>query len=395
MERKKLLTLFISSAMLGLWACAEGDIVEANDKDEMVQKLVSEKDDYEFVEPFMKYCQKKKGCEAEYVKSSSSVEESSSSEEGVTSGSSKSSSSVKGSSASGKSSSSGNSSSSKGNGSSASSSNSGNNSSQSTVSIVSGKCVLEKPEEVHVGDEVVWRYAPDKGSIESADFVWEMSNEVEKSLVEGTASGTGTPAIKVVFKTAGRKYGPFLHFGNEDFDCDNLVVAAADENHGSSAYVESSSSAESSSSKAKSSSSKVVVKGHCAVSKEVVATGEKVDWYVAGPDGEMLEGNYTWVLIDNDAKLDEGSSLTGKDKPAKITVTYSTSGVKGPMVRYEKQTIMCDTNEEGDPMLHVELKAESSSSKKTEASSSSTVKSSSSKAQSSSSGGSEPPPVID
>ena len=374
MERKKLLTLFISSAMLGLWACAEGDIVEANDKDEMVQKLVSEKDDYEFVEPFMKYCQKKKGCEAEYVKSSSSVEESSSSEEGVTSGSSKSSSSVKGSSASGKSSSSGNSSSSKGNGSSASSSNSGNNSSQSTVSIVSGKCVLEKPEEVHVGDEVVWRYAPDKGSIESADFVWEMSNEVEKSLVEGTASGTGTPAIKVVFKTAGRKYGPFLHFGNEDFDCDNLVVAAADENHGSSAYVESSSSAESSSSKAKSSSSKVVVKGHCAVSKEVVATGEKVDWYVAGPDGEMLEG---------------------KDKPAKITVTYSTSGVKGPMVRYEKQTIMCDTNEEGDPMLHVELKAESSSSKKTEASSSSTVKSSSSKAQSSSSGGSEPPPVID
>ena len=110
---------------------------------------------------------------------------------------------------------------------SGSSSSKGLSSSAKKVSLrVSGKCELLMPDVVHVGDEVVWRYQPDEGSKDSAPFEWDLNNEVEKSIVDGVLTGNGVPEITVVFKTAGKKFGPGIYFDGEYFDCENLTVYA-------------------------------------------------------------------------------------------------------------------------------------------------------------------------
>ena len=197
MDRKLLIPLFISSAMFFMWACGEGNVVEATDADEMAKKKMEEIDDEELAKYFIKqYCKGKKNCDVELIKSSSSVEEESSSSVSKN----KSSSSNTKSSSSGKSS--GSSSSTK---SSSSRNDSGSSSSKGSSSSVktdpqhvSGKCELLMPDVVHVGDEVIWRYLPDEGSKDSAPFEWDLNNEVEKSIVDGELTGTGVPEITVV-----------------------------------------------------------------------------------------------------------------------------------------------------------------------------------------------------
>ena len=333
MDRKKLIPLFLSSAMLLLWACAEGDVVNATDDDELMKSKIAEASDEKFLESFITYCKKQKGCDAEIVKTSSSA---------------KSSSSGKSSSSSAKSSSSGKSSS----------------SSKGTPKI-SGKCDLIKPSVVHVGDDVIWRYLPDENSIESASFEWDVNNEVEKGIVEGELSGTGHPEIRVVFTKKGIKYGPTLTFGGQEFDCDNLTVVEAGanpESSSSSAQSSSSSKKESSSSSEPKSSSSATPEGHCAVSKSEVYVGEAVEWYIAGPDGEVLEAKYNWIDLGADGEVDSGDRKSDFGA-AKVSVIYTSTGSKETLVQFAQQgLISCDKDENGDPLLNVISKAESSSS---------------------------------
>ena len=333
MDRKKLIPLFLSSAMLLLWACAEGDVVNATDDDELMKSKIAEASDEKFLESFITYCKKQKGCDAEIVKTSSSA---------------KSSSSGKSSSSSAKSSSSGKSSS----------------SSKGTPKI-SGKCDLIKPSVVHVGDDVIWRYLPDENSIESASFEWDVNNEVEKGIVEGELSGTGHPEIRVVFTKKGHKYGPTLTFGGQEFDCDNLTVVEAGanpESSSSSAQSSSSSKKESSSSSEPKSSSSATPEGHCAVSKSEVYVGEAVEWYIAGPDGEVLEAKYNWIDLGADGEVDSGDRKSDFGA-AKVSVIYTSTGSKETLVQFAQQgLISCDKDENGDPLLNVISKAESSSS---------------------------------
>lgn len=368
MDRKRFLPLLVSSAMLCLWACGEGEISRAEDADEMAKKIVTEKSDYEFASYYVEYCKKQKDCKVEFVKSCSSA---------------KSSSSGKGSSSSAKSSSSG-----KGSSSSAKSSSSGKpGSSSSFVPTVSGKCDLVKPSVVHVGDTVIWRYLPNEKSIESDKYEWSVSNEVEKSIVAGELSGIGTPKITVVFKTIGKKYGPELTFGGKEFDCaDTVIVVEKSVDPVSSSSQSSSSAPPSSSSKPKSSSSSTP-EGHCAVSKHKVEVGESVDWYVAGPNEEVLEGKYNWRDLGDGGELvdPQTQSLEGRGS-TKITVKYSQSGPKEAQVQFGIQVLMCDLDSDGNQLLEVVNKPEtSSSSAPPVVSSSSVVRSSSSRAQSSSS----------
>ena len=376
MDRKKLSLLLLSSAMLGMWGCGEGDVFEATDDDELLVSKIEKMDDAEFLQTFIDdYCKGKKSCEEQFVKSSSSSEESSSSSEKSSSSKSKSSSSVKSSSSSAKSSSSVKSSSS-----SAKSSSSVSSSSKDAPKI-SGKCELIKPSEVHVGDAVIWRYLPDDNSVESAAFKWEVSNQIKEGLEDGELEGTGLPELTVTFSTIGKKIGPYLHFGDEGFDCDYVIVVE----EGTEPVESSSSSApkSSSSSKAKSSSSSAV-EGHCAVTKSEVYVGDEVDWYVAGPDGEVLEGFYNWIDIGTGGEIVAGKQ-SDRNGSTRITVVYSQTGAKVTHVQFGNQMIDCDYNE-GEDFLVVKAKeVSSSSSSEPEESSSSEeeiiVKSSSSKGE--------------
>ena len=401
MDRKSFLLL--SSAMLVIWACGEGEILGVENEDELAVNKIVEMEDSLFLKSYIeeacKGSKNKKECATSLYKSSSSKAKSSSSVgKSSSSSSGKSSSSKDGdgksSSSSGKSSSSGNSSSSSGKSSSSTAS-----SSSQDVPQISGKCVLIKPATVHVGDEIIWNYLPDDNSIESAKYEWQVSNAVEKSIVSGKLEGEGLPEITVVFSTAGKKYGPVLSFGGQDFDCEDLIVydVGDDPNSSSSGKTESSSSSapeSSSSSKARSSSSSVV-EGHCAVNKSQVYVGEEVELYVAGPDGEELSGKYNWFEMDDDAEVVAGER-TGKNGSTRITVTYSEAGVKNSQVQYGNQLIICDNDSEGDPLLTVMAKEVSSSSVEVEESSSSEEEEpESSSSKSSSSKGNDPPPVID
>ena len=198
----------------------------------------------------------------------------------------------------------------------------------------------------------------------------------------------------MVFKTTGKKFGPGITFGGEYFDCDNLTVYAEGSGPKTSSSTKSSSSSvvKSSSSSQPKSSSSAVPEGHCAVSKHEIFVGETVDWYVAGPDGEVLSAFHSW------GNLAGGEIIEGEKKgngSTKITVKYTASTSTGSdalMVQFAKQgVITCDLDEEGEPLLVVKAKEESSSSVEVpKESSSSEVKSSSSKAQPTSSSSFDP-----
>ena len=376
MDRNKFIPLLLSSAMAFMWGCGEGEIFKVTDDDERVkatlaEKLDSTKKDYEknvdeFLKSFKDYCNSKEGhkagCKIESKKSSSSKSNGGETSKSSSSGNSS------------KSSSSGNanSSSSKGgdSGSSASSSSSKPTSSSSSTASSSsskletkGKCVLTKPAVVYVGDEISWRYLPDEGTLESAEFTWSFNdNEVEKSIVSGKKSGTGTPELLVKFSTKGKKYGPTLTFNSKGFECDNVDVVSKSEPQSSSSEPESSSS-EPESSSAESSSS---ANGYCAVSKRKVYVDEPVEWYIVDGDGNELEGTYQWQIRDASAEIISGDiSGTGSTR---ITVTYSTPGAKEPIMSWSgnKQAKICDRNEldddDYDSLLEVMVKPVSSSS---------------------------------
>lgn len=391
-RKKKLIPLILSSAMVFMWACGEGEIFYADNDDEMMKAKSDPNSktvisDEEFLQPFITYCTskegKKKGCKLEYIEVSSSaqdvlssVSKSNSSSSAVTSsgttadsnGSTKtSSSSVK-------------------NPSSNSSSNSSSSSAHTPGSsaekkVFSGKCDLIAPPKIQVGDEVIWRYLPDENTADAADYEWDLNSEVESSIISGSISGTGFPEITVVFKKSGRKYGPTLNFGPlQDLDCENVFVYEV----GEGPDVSSASNDGSSSSKVKSSgsvapsSSSEAVEGHCAVNKSKVYVGEPVELYVAGPDGVPLEGKHNWI------DLDGGEFVSGVRNGAgstKIVVTYSKDGVKEPMVQFGN-LLPCDIDNDGNRLLTVLKKETSSSSAEIGDSSSSAAKSSSSKANS-------------
>ena len=387
MERKKVLPLLLSSAMAFLWACAEGDIVDVTNADEIARKKIEETNDSVFVEPFLKYCEGQKDCKSERIKSSSSKngeDKSSSSKNGTSSDSKSSSSSKVESSSSGVSSSSGGSSSSK-----TSSSSKKLSSSSKEPQGIGGKCDLIKPNVVRVGDTIVWRYQPNEGTLESANFVWnDVSDEVRKGLVDGALSGVGLPEIAVKFTEKGFKSGPVLNFGNHEFDCDNLTVFNVGEDPGSSSSVEASSSSKVRSSSSAKSSSSSIPEGHCAVSKSKVYVGEEVDWYIADENGNVLEGFHKWTYLGDGNTYVRGEQ--NGNGSTRITVTYSTVGTKETMVQFAKQgTIACDTDMEGEALLEVLAKAVSSSSEEPQESSSSNAVSSSSKSPD------KPPVVID
>jgi len=390
MGRKNLVSLILTSTMVFMWACGEGDVANLTDADEMVKKIISEKSDREFLEAFAEHCEKSGECKVDLSESSSSEEddeESSSSAAVSSSAKSKSSSSVK-------SGSSKNSSSSKKSSSSAAkSSNSGKTSSSATAKssssvaqLVSGVCELLAPDVIHVGDEVIWRYIPDENSLEYAEYEWDVSNEIENGLLSGSLKGKGFPEdLTVAFQNAKnrKKYGPTLIYDGVEIDCPNIdyVYDVGEEpTSSSSAEVKSSSAkAKSSSSVASSSSAAPVVKGHCAVSKAEVYVGDEVEWYVAGPDGEVLENSYNWIDIGVGGVLVSGEQK-GKGL-TKIVVKYSDAGTKSPMVQYAKQgLLMCDVDEDGNPMLTVLPKIENSSSSKKVVNTSSSMGSSSSRA---------------
>ncbi|WP_173475970.1 hypothetical protein [Fibrobacter succinogenes] len=377
MDRKKFIPLLLSSAMAFMWGCGEGEIFKASDDDERVkatllEKLDSTKKDYQknlddFLKPYIEYCKSKKGqeegCVADVVKSSSSSkgnggESSKSSSSGNTS----------------KSSSSGNTntSSSKGenpssSGSTSSSSKTANSSSSAASSSsvkleTKGKCVLTKPNVVYVGDEISWRYVPDEGSLQEAEFTWSFNDEDAKNWVfDGKITGTGTPELLVKFSTKGRKFGPTLTFNSKGFECDNVDVVSKSDPVSSSSEPESSSS-EPESSSAESSSS---IAGYCAVSKRKVFVGESVDWYIVDKDGNELEGKYEWIIKDASAEIVSGEvSGTGSTR---IRVTYSTPGTKEPIMIWSgNKSKLCNRNELDDDdygsLLEVEAMPVSSSS---------------------------------
>lgn len=380
-RKKKLITLFLTSAMAVLWACGEGDISAVTDKDEVNAKKIADMSDSDFLAYYEAYCKKQKDCKIEY-NSSSSVAKSSSSK-------AKSSSSVK-SSSSGKGPGSSATSSASGKGSSSStktsSSSKGKGSSSSTAPVipVSGKCNLIKPDVVHVGDDVIWTYLPDENSIESASYEWEVNAEVGKSIISGDLTGTGLPQIVVKFMKTGTKYGPTLTFAGKEFDCENLKVVEADTKVSSSSVVASSSSkVEESSSSVPPSSSSVAPVGHCEASKHEIEVGEPVDVYIADPDGNVVTGKYNWRDLGTGAELKNGVQKSD-DGSTKITIVYSIPGEKELQGQFpiKQKSLMCD-KVEGEPFLNVKDKpgSSSSSSEEIEESSSSTAapKSSSSK----------------
>jgi hypothetical protein len=403
MDRKKFLPLLFSSALMVFYACGEGEIFKATDDDEMM-KSKSDNDsknaisDYDFLQPYLEYCSgkdgKKKGCKAELVKSSSSQKDDSKSASSKSSSSVKSSSSSKGStnkSSSSTKSSTSSSSSSKGK---TSSSSGGKTSSSSKALEVSGNCVLEKPTVTRVGDDVIWRYVPDKGSLQEAEFEWDLNNETEKSLRSGDVRGTGTPEIMVRFTKKGKKYGPTLIFGGKSKDCENLYVYAEDEDPeaSSSSGEESSSSnkARSSSSEAQSSSSEVP-EGFCMASKREVMVGDPVEWFIVDEDGNELQGEYQWADIGADGTLISGE-LDGVGS-TRIKVSYSTQGNKVPMAYWNgSNTVLCDNADDWLPWLVVNEPVQSSSSEETVEDSSSSDGGSQSESSSSSN---DVPPVID
>lgn len=380
-RKKKLIPLFFTSAMTIFWACGEGNInyVEVDDEmaqKKMLEKIDSTKKDYdknveEFLQPFIDYCNSKEGhkngCNADVAKVSSSSK----------SGDNKSASSTSSSSKGGNSNSS-TSSSSKGGTSSSSGQTSNSSSSKTTNSSSSvasssskkletaGKCVLTKPEVVYIGDEISWRYVPDEGTVQSAEFTWSFNDdEVEKSIVKGDKSGTGTPELKVKFSTKGTKVAPTLTFNGKGVECDdNVKVVAKDD------PVSSSSEPESSSSEPESSSSSTpIAKGYCSVSKRKVLVGEEVDWFIVDIEGNELSGAaHQWQLRDASATLVAGDeSGTGSTR---ITVTYSTPGSKAPTVSWNGKSMICDRNDldedDFDDLLVVETKSEPVSSSSSE-----------------------------
>jgi hypothetical protein len=357
MDRKKLISVLLTSAMAIFWACGEGDIVKVTDEDEMIKSKSDPKDtknsvsDIEFLQPYLDYCNskegRKKGCEAELIKvSSSSVEEESAS--------SKSSSSVKKSSSSGKSSS--------------SSSSKGNSSSSKSLP-VSGKCDLRKADVVHVGDDVIWRFVADDDALQEADFEWNLGSAKSKiEIADGELSGTGSPELIVSYKSEGNYSGPVLTFAGKKFKCEQTFkVYKEGVDPTSSSSGKSSSSAKSSSSSHESSSSSTP-KPYCAVSKHEVKVNENVEWSIVDAKGKDLKGEYLWFDLGRSAEYVKGdSSGTGV---AKITVKYTQSGSdKYPEIVYwEGQEVDCRRNElEGtnDPLLVVVADEESSSSSET------------------------------
>ena len=357
MDRKKLISVLLTSAMAIFWACGEGDIVKVTDEDEMIKSKSDPKDtknsvsDIEFLQPYLDYCNskegRKKGCEAELIKvSSSSVEEESAS--------SKSSSSVKKSSSSGKSSS--------------SSSSKGNSSSSKSLP-VSGKCDLRRPDVVHVGDDVIWRFVADDNALQEADFEWNLGSAKSKiEIADGELSGSGSPELIVSYKSEGNYSGPVLTFAGKKFKCEQTFkVYKEGVDPTSSSSGKSSSSAKSSSSSQESSSSSTP-KPYCAVSKHEVKVGEKVEWFIVDAEGNELEGEYFWLDFGTGAKYNE-DDLSGTGS-ARITVTYSLPGtnVYPQVVYWESQDVKCERNErEGtnDPLLVVIADEESSSSSET------------------------------
>lgn len=382
MDRKKLIPLFLTSVMTAFWACGEGDIVGVDDKDETAQKKIQEKidstkKDYdknvdEFLEPFIKYCNSKEGhkagCDADDIMKISS---SSKKSENMSSSSSKTSNSSSSTSANSSSSKGGSTSSSSVKGSSSSStaksaSSSSVSSSSSKPLPVSGKCILDRPEKVYIGDVVTWSYLPDEGSLDKGNFVWEVSDEVEKGLVEGKLSGNGKPSIKVKYSSVGQKFGPILYFAEKKIDCDDdFRVYKVEVEESSSSEEESSSSSEPESS----SSSKAAVKGYCAVSKRVISAGESVEWSIVDADGNVLEGTHNWMTLgDASAELIDGQKKGSGS--TKIIVKYTQPGDmiedRAPKATWGTQTVTCDKNDldenDMDPLLRVEALPESSSS---------------------------------
>ncbi len=382
MKRTFLMPLIFSSAMMFMWACGEGDVLYADDQDEMVKTKMGEASNYQVAEAFMNYCEskegKKNGCSAVYLVSSSSEDASSSSRRERSSSSSAVSSSSKP-----KSSSSVSSSSRVRSSSSKKRSSSSAVSSSSTGPQVSGWCVLDAPDVVYVGDTVTWRYLPEENSIDSAKFEWKDVNkakDVENGLVKGELAGSGLPEITVKFTSKGTKLGPELTFGDVEVDCRNVVVHVEGETISSSSVVSSSSAARRSSSSGRSSSS-AIPEGHCAVSKSKVFVGDTVEWFVADSIGGALSAYHNWSDLGKDGKLVSGQKQG--NGATNITVMYSSPGQKSPMVQFAGQGMLdCGIDENGDPYLTVEAKAASSASEPPpeESSSSTAPKSSSSKA---------------
>jgi len=381
MDRKKILPLLFTSAAIILWACGEGSINYVEDQDEIVlkdlkDKLDTSKKDYDenvnsFLQTFVDYCNSKEGhkagCELEKIKKSSSSKK----EENKSSSSSKTSNSSSSTSANSSSSKGGTTSSSSVKGSSSSSSatsasSSSVSSSSSKPLPVSGKCILDRPEKVYIGDVVTWSYLPDEGSLEKGNFVWEVSEEVEKGLVEGKLSGNGTPSIKVKYSSVGQKFGPELTFAGKEVRCDDdFRVYQVVVEESTSSEEESSSSSEPESS----SSSKAAVKGYCAVSKRVIPAGESVEWSIVDADGNVLEGTHNWMALgDASAELIDGQKKGSGSTT--ITVKYTQpgdiTGDRAPMATWGTQTVTCEYNEldenDMDPLLRVEALPESSSS---------------------------------
>lgn len=377
MDRKKILPLLFTSAAIILWACGEGSINYVEDQDEIAlkelkDKLDTSKKDYDenvnsFLQTFVDYCNSKEGhkagCELEKIKKSSSSKK----EENKSSSSSKTSNSSSSTSANSSSSKGGTTSSSSVKGSSSSSSaTSASSSSMSSSSSkplpVSGKCILDRPEKVYIGDVVTWSYLPDEGSLEKGNFVWEVSEEVEKGLVEGKLSGNGTPSIKVKYSSVGQKFGPELTFAGKEVRCDDdFRVYQVVVEESSSSEEESSSSSEPESS----SSSKAAVKGYCAVSKRVITVGETVEWFIVDADRQELEGRHQWIGYgDGTAQYVSGEEKgTGSTR---VVVQYLQPGDKAPQVTWDGKTVTCERDElsedDFDPLLRVEALPESSSS---------------------------------
>ena len=389
MDRKKILPLLFTSAAIILWACGEGSINYVEDQDEIAlkelkDKLDTSKKDYDenvnsFLQTFVDYCNSKEGhkagCELEKIKKSSSSKK----EENKSSSSSKTSNSSSSTSANSSSSKGGTTSSSSVKGSSSSSSatsasSSSVSSSSSKPLPVSGKCILDRPEKVYIGDVVTWSYLPDEGSLEKGNFVWEVSEEVEKGLVEGKLSGNGTPSIKVKYSSVGQKFGPELTFAGKEVRCDDdFRVYQVVIEESSSSEEESSSSSEPESS----SSSKAAVKGYCAVSKRVITVGETVEWFIVDAGRQELEGRHQWIGYgDGTAQYVSGEEKgTGSTR---VVVQYLQPGDKAPQVTWDGKTVTCERDElsedDFDPLLRVEALPESSSSEEPpeESSSSST-----------------------
>ena len=377
MDRKKILPLLFTSAAIILWACGEGSINYVEDQDEIAlkelkDKLDTSKKDYDenvnsFLQTFVDYCNSKEGhkagCELEKIKKSSSSKK----EENKSSSSSKTSNSSSSTSANSSSSKGGTTSSSSVKGSSSSSSatsasSSSVSSSSSKPLPVSGKCILDRPEKVYIGDVVTWSYLPDEGSLEKGNFVWEVSDEVEEGLVEGKLSGNGTPSIKVKYSSVGQKFGPELTFAGKEVRCDDdFRVYQVVVEESSSSEEESSSSSEPESS----SSSKAAVKGYCAVSKRVITVGETVEWFIVDAERQELEGRHQWIGYgDGTAQYVSGEEKgTGSTR---VVVQYLQPGDKAPQVTWDGKTVTCERDElsedDFDPLLRVEALPESSSS---------------------------------